>query len=202
VQPDAVLVRKRTNQSTSYPSLMAAYCLNFVTNHVINHIPSYAVRRGWYRHVMGVDMGTGSAVQLGCHLWSYGPRSNRRLKTRIGERTIVNRGCWLDVRSGLRIGDDVSISPEVVLLTTQHDVNDSGFALQGRAVVIEDHVWIGMRAMVLPGVTIGRGAVVAAGAVVTADVSPLDIVAGVPARPVGRRALDPHYRLQRPPLFE
>ncbi len=163
---------------------MAAYCLNFVTNHIINHIPSYAVRRGWYRHVMGVDMGTGSAVQLGCHLWSYGPRSNRRLKTRIGERTIVNRGCWLDVRSGLRIGDDVSISPEVVLLTTQHDVNDSGFALQGRAVVI------------------GRGAVVAAGAVVTADVSPLDIVAGVPARPVGRRALDPHYRLQRPPLFE
>jgi maltose O-acetyltransferase len=120
----------------------------------------------------------------------------------IGARTIINRGCCLDARSGLRIGEDVSISPEVAILTTQHDVNDPGFALQGRPVVIEDHVWIGMRAMVLPGVTIGRGAVVAAGAVVTSDVGPLEIVAGVPARVVGRRALNPQYRLALPPLFE
>lgn len=202
MQPDVALVRKRTDHRTRKFNLFAAYCLNFVTNYFISHLPSYAVRRGWYQHVMGVDMGAGSGVQLGCHLWSYGPRSNRRLKTRIGERTIINRGCCLDARSGLKIGADVSISPEVVLLTTQHDVNDAGFALQGRPVVIEDHVWIGMRAMVLPGVTIGRGAVVAAGAVVTADVPPLAIVAGVPAKPVGRRAIDPQYRLARPPLFE
>ena len=68
--------------------------------------------------------------------------------------------------------------------------------------MIEDHVWIGTRATVLPGVRIGRGAVVAAGAVVTRDVAPLDIVAGVPARPVGRRSLDPAYRLPNAPLFE
>jgi maltose O-acetyltransferase len=183
-------------------NLLAAYCLNFATNHIVAHIPSYVVRRGWYRRVMGIEMGPGSAVQLGCYLWSYGPRSNRRLGNGIGARTIINRSCCLDARSGLCIGEDVSISPECTILTTQHDLNHPDFPLQGRAVVIEDHVWIGMRAMILPGVTIGRGAVVAAGAVVTGDVAPLDIVAGVPARVVGRRAIDPRYRLASPPLFE
>lgn len=181
---------------------IGAHILNFATNHVVAHVPSYALRRTWYRSVMGIDMGAGSSVQTGCYVWSYGPGSNRRLKNSIGARTIVNRGSCLDVRSGLHIGNDVSISPEVAILTTQHDVNHPEFALQGRAVVIADHVWIGMRAMILPGVTIGRGAVVAAGAVVTSDVAPLDIVAGVPARVIGRRSLDPKYRLPSPALFE
>ena len=201
MQPDLVL-RQPARRKSGALNLFAAHLLNFATNHVVSHVPSYTLRRAWYGKVMGVEMGAGSAVQLGCYLWSYGPRSNRRNRTRIGARTVVNRGCCLDARSGLRIGDDVSISPEVAILTTQHDVASRDFALQGRAVVIEDHAWIGMRAMILPGVTVGRGAVVAAGAVVTRDVAPLEIVAGVPARPVGRRPIDPTYRLEPPPLFE
>ncbi|HLK00909.1 MAG TPA: acyltransferase [Streptosporangiaceae bacterium] len=201
MQPDVAFAR-RARQKSGALNLFAAHLLNYATNHVISHIPSYSLRRAWYSQVMGVEMGAGSAVQLGCYLWSYGPRSNRRQHTRIGARTIVNRGSCLDARSGLRIGDDVSISPEVAILTTQHDVASRDFALQGRAVVIEDHVWIGMRATILPGVTVGRGAVVAAGAVVTHDVAPLEIVAGVPARPVGRRPIDPEYRLEMPPLFD
>ncbi len=200
--PEATLVRRRVERHTQKLVLIAAFCLNYVTNHLVNRIPSYTVRRSWYQRVMGVEMGIGSAVQLGCYLWSYGPRSNRRQKTSIGARSVINRGCCIDVRSGLRIGADVSISPEVAILTTQHDLDDAEFALQGGPVVIEDHVWIGMRAVVLPGVTIGRGAVIAAGAVVTKDVAPLDIVAGVPARPVGHRTLHPEYRLPHPPLFE
>jgi maltose O-acetyltransferase len=201
VQPEILLTRPAARRSSAL-TLFGAHVLNFATNHIVAHVPSYALRRTWYQHVMGVEMGEGVAVQLGCYLWSYGPRSNRRNQTRIGARTIVNRGCCLDVRSGLRVGEDVSISPEVAILTTQHDVNDRDFSLQGRPVTIEDHVWIGMRAMVLPGVTIGRGAIVAAGAVVSRDVAPLDIVAGVPARTVGRRSLDPAYRLGSPPRFE
>lgn len=184
------------------PALVAAHLLNYATNHLVSRIPSYYLRRAWYHRVMGIDMGERSAVQLGCYLWSYGPRSNRRQRTRIGARTVINRGCTIDARSGLRIGDDVSISPEVAILTTQHDLNNADFALQGSAVVIEDHVWIGMRAMIMPGVTVGRGAVVAAGAIVTHDVAPLEIVAGVPARPVGRRGIDPQYRLPHAPLLE
>lgn len=196
------LVWSKRKQRTNRLSRFAAHCLNYATNHLVNRIPSYAFRRGWYSQVMGIEMGSGAAVQLGCYLWSYGPRSNRRLKTTIGARSIINRGCCIDARNGLRIGADVSISPEVAILTTQHDLNDPEFSLQGRAVVIEDHVWIGMRATVMPGVTIGRGAVVAAGAMVTKDVASLDIVAGVPARPIGRRRIDPEYQLPRPPLFE
>jgi acetyltransferase-like isoleucine patch superfamily enzyme len=201
VQPEASIAR-RAPRRTGAVQLFAAYCLNFATNHVINHLPSYALRRGWYRHVMGIQMGRGAVIQMGCYLWSYGPRSNRRLSNRIGARTVINRGCCIDARSGVTIGSDVSISPEVALLSTQHDLNDPNFGLQGRPVVIEDHVWIGMRAMVLPGVRIGRGAVVAAGAVVTNDVARLEVVAGVPARKVGSRAIDPSYELSGPPLFE
>jgi maltose O-acetyltransferase len=109
---------------------------------------------------------------------------------RIGRNSRINRNCTLDARSPLAIGDNVSISPEVMILAGTHDVNDPRFApseVGPWAVTIEDHVWIGSRAMIMPGVTVGRGAVVAAGAVVTKDVPPLTIVAGVPAKPIGMR---------------
>lgn len=105
---------------------------------------------------------------------------------------------------GLRIGANASVSPEVAILTSSHDVNDPNFITVNHGVVIEDHAWIGTRATILPNVTIGRGAVVAAGSVVTRDVPPLTIVAGVPAKPVGTR--DPantKYVFDVPaPLFE
>jgi acetyltransferase-like isoleucine patch superfamily enzyme len=75
---------------------------------------------------------------------------------------------------------------------------------ESRPVVIEDHVWIGMRAIVMPGVRIGRGAVVAAGSVVTADVAPRAVVFGSPARTVGTRdESEADHILDEPfPLFE
>jgi len=180
----------------------AVHAIGYLTNHVVNRIPSYSMRRAWYCRVLGIRMGRGASIQLGCHIWSFSPGSIRRSGTSIGERTLINRNCCLDMRNPLTIGADVSITAEVAILTTQHDRDDPSFALQGLGVVIEDHAWIGMRAMVMPGVTVGRGAVVAAGAVVTRDVSPLEIVAGVPARAIGRRRIDPDYRLGPPPPFE
>jgi len=109
----------------------------------------------------------------------------------------------LDVRGPIRIGADVSISPEVAIITTQHGPESPGFEVESRPVVIEDHVFIGMRAMVMPGVTIGRGAIVAAGAVVTRDVASRSMVGGVPARIIGARKLDPQYLLLESfPRFE
>ena len=69
-------------------------------------------------------------------------------------------------------------------------------------VTVCDYAWVGSRAMILPGVTVGEGAVVAAGAVVTRDVAPYSVVAGVPARPVGTRSRKPNLRtwVYRPPL--
>ena len=137
-------------------------------------------------------------------MWFHGPRENRRRGVAIGRNSRINRDCTLDVRCGLTIGENVSISPEVMILGLSHDYNDPGFSsLDAGRVTIEDYVWIGTRAMILPGVTVGRGAVVAAGSTVTKDVAPMTVVAGVPAKPVCiRDSGATEYALGKPPLFE
>jgi maltose O-acetyltransferase len=89
----------------------------------------------------------------------------------------------------------VSIGPEASILTLGHDPQSPDFADRGGAVTIGDRAWIGFRALVLPGVTIGEGAVIAAGAVVTKDVPPYTIVGGNPAREIGQRTDQLEYRL-------
>jgi acetyltransferase-like isoleucine patch superfamily enzyme len=189
---------------TSTHRLFAIRLINYLTNYVVNRVPSLTLRRLWYRRVLGVSMGEGAGIHLGCYVWFYGPRQLRRIGLRIGAHSRVNRDCCLDARGGLDIGDNVSVSPEVAILTASHVVNDPDFRVEVRRVTIENHVWIGTRALILPGVTLGRGCVVAAGSVVTRDVQPLTIVAGVPAFPVGMRAAEAtHYVLDQPfPLFE
>jgi maltose O-acetyltransferase len=177
--------------------------LNYLTNRVVAHVPSHTLRRWWYRRVVGVRIGSGSSIHLGLYLWFFGPGHLRRTGAAIGNNSIVNRNCCLDGRGPLHIGNNVSISPDVTILTTQHRYDDPAFGLVSAPVALEDHAWIGMRAMIMPGVRVGRGAVVAAAAVVTRDVEPLTIVAGVPARVVGRRRCDPSYELaDLSPLFE
>jgi acetyltransferase-like isoleucine patch superfamily enzyme len=84
--------------------------------------------------------------------------------------------------------ENVSISPEVMILTAEHRLTDARFGDESRApVVIGDHVFIGSRAIILPGVKLGRGSVIAAGSVVTRSVGELVVVGGVPAKPIGTR---------------
>jgi acetyltransferase-like isoleucine patch superfamily enzyme len=178
--------------------------LIYVTNYVVAHVPSFTLRHLWYRRALGIELGDRAGVHLGAYIWFWGPRDIRRYAVRIGRNSRINRDCTLDLRSGLTIGDNVSVSPEVMILGGTHNPNDPRFDPVPGEVVIEDHVWIGTRAMILPGVTVGRGAVIAAGSVVTKDVAPLTIVGGVPAKPIGMR--DPAatvYELHtRRPLFE
>ncbi len=178
--------------------------LNYLTNCIVAHVPSFRFRHSWYRRALGMQIGRHTGVHMGTYVWFWSPGEIRRYGVRIGRNTRINRGCTLDLRSGLTIGDNVSISPEVIILGGTHDPDDPMFDPVPGAVAIEDHVWIGTRAMILPGVTLGRGSVIAAGAVVTKDVAPLTIVGGVPAKPIGKR--DPGatvYQLPtRLPLFE
>jgi acetyltransferase-like isoleucine patch superfamily enzyme len=170
--------------------LVSIQVLGYLTNHVVAHVPSFTLRHLWYRRVLGIQLGQGAGVQMGAYVWFWSPREIRRFGVSIGRKSLIGRNCTLDARSPLTIGDNVSLSPEVMILAGTHDVNDPRFApseVGPWAVSIGDHVWIGSRAMILPGVTVGRGAVVAAGAVVTKDVPPLTIVAGVPAKPIGMR---------------
>ncbi len=116
---------------------------------------------------------------------------------KIGDGTIIGHKVTLDGRLGLNIGKNVNISSEVMMWTMQHDYNDPSFGISGGKVTIEDYVWIATRALILPNVRIGEGAVIAAGSVVTKDVEPLTVVAGNPAKVIGKRNSQLDYDLKK-----
>ncbi len=104
---------------------------------------------------------------------------------RIGRNVFINHDCTLLDMGGITIGDDVLIGPKVSLIAENHplDPNDRK-TLVAQPITIRRNAWIGAAAAILPGVTIGENAVVAAGAVVTKDVPPDTVVGGVPAKPI------------------
>lgn len=176
--------------------------IKYLTNHVISHLPLYSVRHWWYRRVLGWNLHRTATVLLGQQVQLAGLRASGARVT-IGAGTVINAGCLLYTTGGLTIGREVSVSAGVWLVTGTHDMNAPGFPSRYLPIVIGDYAWIGSRALVQAGVTIGEGAVVMAGAVVTRDVPPYAIVGGVPARQVGERALrDPAYEQGYRPLFE
>ncbi|GHT85270.1 hypothetical protein FACS1894137_09340 [Spirochaetia bacterium] len=121
----------------------------------------------------------------------------------IGDNSVINLNVLLDGRGGmLKIGSNVDIAREVNIWTLEHDVNSDYHLAAGSDVIIEDYVWIASRATILPGVHIGRGAVIAAGAVVTRDVPSMAIVGGVPAKIIGTRESKLKYQLNYHPLFQ
>jgi maltose O-acetyltransferase len=176
--------------------------VRYVTNHVVARVPIYAVRHGWYRRVLGMRIGEGSALLMDLYLYIRGRGRTGKRGITIGRRSVINQQCCLDGRGGLTIGNNVDVSAGVWILTDSHDMHDPLFPEVLAPVRIEDHVWIGSRATILPGVTIGEGAVVAAGAVVTGNVAAYDVVAGVPARVIGTRSrqLDPRAQVYKPAL--
>lgn len=158
----------------------------YLTNRVIARVPSHNARLWYYRHFWRCVIGKGSYIFMDA--W-FDTRGNFRM----GRNSTINQKCRLDNRGGITIGDNVSISAEVCILTADHDPQSATFAGRHGPVAIEDYVFIGTRAVILPSVSIGRGAVVAAGAVVTKTVAPFSIVAGVPARPISERRHDLDY---------
>lgn len=116
-------------------------------------------------------------------------------RVRIGSHTTINKHCVIDGRGGVNIGNNVDIAQGSCIWTEQHDYNSPSYKAVSKSVIIEDYVWIASNATILPGVTVGRGAVVACGAVVTKDIPPLAIVAGVPAKVIGKRKDIMNYTL-------
>ena len=162
--------------------------------HLVGHFPSHFVRRLFYS-ISGIHLGKGSAVYMGLRLYTIGGIT-------IGDDTVVGENVTLDGRGKLTIGSHTDIASEVMIYTSQHDVNAADFHPVSEPVKIEDYVFIGPRAIILPGVTIGKGAVIGAGAVVTKDVAPFTVVGGIPAKPIGERSLkDLHYRIGRVPAW-
>lgn len=164
------------------------------TAELVGNVPSHAVRLFWYRFFCRLEIGPGSAIHRGCRLY-------QAYRIKIGRNSVINYGVLLDGRRGLRIGDNVSISEGTVILTLGHDLDSPNFALKGAPVAVEDYVFVGSYARVLPGVKIGEGAAVAAGAVVTDDVEPYSVVGGVPARFIRKRTARLDYTLHHRKRF-
>lgn len=161
----------------------------------LGYVPCHCFRRCLFRFA-GVRIGKKSYLHIGARF--YQPKN-----ITIGEGTIIGDHVTLDGRDKLTIGSHVDIASEVMIFNSEHDLNSAGFDPKEEPVTIKDYVFIGPRAIILPGTTIGRGAVVAAGAVVTKDVSEMTIVGGVPAKEIGQRQLkELNYRLGRPRLFQ
>lgn len=105
----------------------------------------------------------------------------------VGDHVWIGQEAWIDNLADVRIGSHVCVSQRAYLCTGGHDPRRRGFDLRLGPIALEDGAWVAAAAVVLGGVTIGPNAVVAAGSVVTRDVPPAKIVAGVPAREVGDR---------------
>ena len=150
-------------------------------NERLNRIPyddRYANRQAW------IEL-TGTPVDETFHLIPplY---SDHGLNIRVGRNVFINQACVLNDIGGIEIGDEVMISPRVSLLTAGHPLDPGRRRRQivAAPIAIGRNVWLGAGATVLQGVTVGPDAVVAAGAIVTRDVPPRALVAGVPARVV------------------
>lgn len=161
----------------------------------VGHIPLHSVRKLAYM-AAGIKIGRFSTL----HMWAnfFNP-----LNIQIGEGTIIGDHCFLDGRAPLKIGNYVDIASQVLIYNSEHDLEKEDFSAIKEPVEIGDYVFIGPRAIILPGVKIGNGAIIAAGAVVTDDVPDFAIVGGIPARIIGeRKNKDLKYRLGRARLFQ
>ena len=150
---------------------------------VLSQVPSMHIRNFFLRYVYRMTISPG-AVVMGQF------RLRRPSRIQIGTGTVVGERVELDGRASLFIGEHVNISSEVMIYTLQHDFKTPGFENSGAPVVVEDYVWLSTRSILLPGVRVGRGAVIAAGAVVTKDVPAFAVMAGIPAKQIGTRPQD------------
>ena len=161
---------------------------------LLSHYPSHFIRNFVLVNFFGLKLARGSIIYSG-----FLVRSPKKIK--IGKGTVVGYNCELDGRKGLTIGENVNISSDVKFYTLQHDYNSKDFRAVGAPVIIEDYVWVSARSIILPGITIGKGAVIAAGSVVTKNVEAYSVMGGVPAKKIGERSKNLDYNLIKHKLY-
>lgn len=162
---------------------------------IVGNIPFHSIRNFIYIF-SGINIGRGSTF----HMWARFYQPNN---ITIGEDTIIGDNIFIDGRDKVSIGSHVDIASQVLIYNSEHDVSAADFHAILAPVEIGDYVFIGPRSIILPGVRIGKGAIIAAGAVVNKNVPEFTIVGGVPAKIIGeRKDKNPNYRLGRARLFQ
>ena len=180
------------------------------------YIPSHTIRLLLYRTLYGMKVGKDTTIH-------WRAEFNQPAGVHIGNNPVLGNDAFLDGRKKreekagfssyindffskgerpLRIGSNVSIAGEVRIYTMEHDIDSPDFRETGAPVVIDDYVVIGTRVTILPGVHVGRGAVIASGAVVTKNVGEYEVVGGVPAQHIRDRSKNLHYTLKFARLFQ
>ena len=165
----------------------------FIANHVMMKIAPYFARHSYLRRVLKYSIGPDSSFCYG--VFVTGPGIS------VGSNSVINRFCYLDGRGGLTIGNNVNISHYVLIQTLTHDYDSPVFQAYKDPVVVCDDVWVGARATILPGVTLGQGCVIGAGSVVTKNVPPFAVVVGSPARQVSTRSKDIKFKTRYRPFL-
>lgn len=166
----------------------------YIANHLVAHVPSFRIRHWYYRRVCKYALGRDSSIHMDAFVTGD--------YIAIGDNVVINRRCYLDGRIGVKIGNNVNVSPEVYMVSMEHDPDSPEFATRGAPIVVQDYAWIGARAIIGPGVTLGEGCVIGAGAVVTRSVAPYRIAVGVPAKEIRDRNRHLSYASRYFPWFD
>jgi maltose O-acetyltransferase len=141
---------------------------------------SNSLRMWIYRNILNMPIGPQSII------WA-GNRFNDVENFSAGKNVIIGPGNVFLIRGGIRIGSNVNISGFSFFISQSHDVNDPMGHTALAEIIIKDNAWIATNSTILPGVTVGLGAVVSAGSVVTKNVADFSVVAGNPAREIKKR---------------
>ncbi|MEN1678042.1 MAG: WcaF family extracellular polysaccharide biosynthesis acetyltransferase [Planctomycetota bacterium] len=134
----------------------------------------------WLLRKFGAKIGKGVMLKPGV-------RIKYPWRLEVGDYSWIGEQVWIDSIVNVRIGSHVCISQDVYFCTGSHDHTRELFDLIPGEIVVDDGAWVAARSTLLPHVTVGANAVVAAGAVVSKDVPPAAIVGGVPAKVIGER---------------
>lgn len=174
-------LRKKMNHQIGKIVYNIRICLEWWVIRFICWQPSKTVRRWCLNIYKGVSIARGVPIYHGFEWWK-GPFI-------VGEGSSIGFRNHIDSRKGVYIGNNVCLATGVTIWTLQHDYNSLNFGTKGGPVKIGDFAWLCSNCIILPGVTVGEGAIVAAGAVVVKDVPAWTVVGGVPARTISKREI-------------
>jgi len=156
-------------------------------------VPFFALKRLLLR-AGGIRLGKHSTIHIPVRFLGMG-------RIMVGDYSVINTHCLLDNRLPISIGNNVSIAHGTRIYTLGHDIDDPMFGVKGSPVEIQDYACIFSNVLIMPGVTIGKGAVVFAGSVVTKSVEPYAVVGGNPARFIRYRSKDLQYEIRHNQWF-
>lgn len=171
-------IKKKIGDSLAYSKLIMV--------RVNKHVFFSNRLRMWIYRRLGVRADQNSIIWCGV-------RMNHPQLIEIGENTVLGPATVLLSQGGIKIGANVNISGFSYIISQSHDTQSHRLQTVLKKVIIEDYAWLATNVTILPGVRIGRGALVAAGAVVTKDVDDFAIVGGVPAGVIGKRSEELQY---------